>query len=390
MKTFGRQVTQRQLSQAMGLSNALISSWESGNAVPPEERLRAYARFFSSNRSIEGSVHLLPEDDLNEDETVAMEGLFEEFKRLRDQGSEEAPPPAPPTPPAPPRASDVGELGGRFLYYSDGQPITILCTPLSRRQLGYEKGEPDLGKLPPAVQYAVNRRHPNFVRNLANGDIDPLVEIVGHLRAENPKAFVQWFTYDNVSSPDQLTGHLILFGGIDDQLSDLPSGNQDTVGDFRDRLKTPVSVVWDNDGVEFDAEFVVTVDDDGVPTIDQNEIKSTEAFRSTFLAGDGGDDRGRQLLHGVPQLTSDVALIQRSINPFNPDTTVTRFGGMFSRGTYGAVRAFTDARFREGNEEWLNRNLDPDDFWMLIRVPVVANTTMTPAISNPGTLLKAS
>src|SRR5690349_16967524 len=58
-------VTQRQLSDALGLSGALVSSWENGSAVPPEERLNSYARFFATRRSTEmRPPSLIPSDDL--------------------------------------------------------------------------------------------------------------------------------------------------------------------------------------------------------------------------------------------------------------------------------------------------------------------------------------
>jgi hypothetical protein len=66
------------------------------------------------------------------------------------------------------------------------------------------------------------------------------------------------------------------------------------------------------------------------------------------------------------------------------------FAGIFSRGTYGAVRAFTDATFRARNEQWLARELDPEDFWILFRVAVVADNTITPDLSRPANRLRMS
>lgn len=376
LRALGRTVTQRQLSKAFRVSNALISSWESGAALPTEERLHAYARFFSTDRSVTGDdARLLPDSELNEDESASLERLFDELIQLRETGTEEPVDEVP----APP---ETGLLGGRFLYFPDGQPITILCTPLSKRQLGWEKSDDvPLEDLHPVAQYAMNASHPNFVRNLSNGDVDALIELVGHLRAENPEAEVQWLTYDRVAGPDQLTGHLILFGGIDEQLGELPFGKPDIIRDFRNRMKTPVRLVWDSDGVEMDAEFVVSVDEDGHPTDVEDLIRDHKRYRSEFVMTGPRENRQRLVTDGAPQLTSDVALIQRGTNPFNPGATVTRFGGMFSRGTYGALRAFTDARFRNRNETWLDRYQDRDDFWMLISVPIVGNTTMTPGFA---------
>ncbi len=51
---FGRPVPQSRLGEALGCSVPLISAWESprGSAAPTENRLRAYAIFFSSSPSI--------------------------------------------------------------------------------------------------------------------------------------------------------------------------------------------------------------------------------------------------------------------------------------------------------------------------------------------------
>jgi transcriptional regulator with XRE-family HTH domain len=381
-RTFSEAITQRQLSQALGLSGALVSSWESGAVSPPEERLAAYALLFCTPRSVIGNqVRLLPEEELTHDEDLERETLLDELRALRNTGKEE-PVVEPP--------QETGALGGKFLYYADNQPITILCTPLSNRQLGYSDQQAENADLLPAVQYTTNEKHPNFVRNLYNADIDALLELVGHLRAENPLADVSWLTYDRVSRADQLTGHLILLGGVDENLTSVPIGRSvDVLQILRDRLESPIRMQWDEDGIEFDGEVQLSIDSDGRPTTDPKEVVDREPYRPEWLPGTD-DERGRQYYRRVPQLTSDVAVVQRSHNPFNPGVSATRFGGMFSRGTYGAVRAFTDARFRQRNEQWLEGNLDPEDFWMLLRVPVIAGTTMTPDLGRSSTRLRTS
>ncbi len=377
---FSQAITQRQLSQALGLSGALVSSWESGVAVPPEERLASYALLFCTQRSLEGDqVRLVPEQTLTEDEEGDRERLFDELRELRARIQE--------APPAEDRAA--GALGGQFLYYPDDQPVTILCTPLSSRQLDYTDEKANRGELYPAAQYATNLTHPNFVRNLYNADIDALLELVGHVRAENPRAEVSWLTYDRVSSADQLTGHLILLGGVDADLFEVPIGSVNVLEILRDRLENPVRMEWDEDGVEFDGEVQVMLDDEGRPTSDPAEMAKVESHRPTWEVGKD-DERERAWKKGAPQLTSDVALIQRTPNPFNPGVSATRFGGMFSRGTYGAVRAFTDARFRSRNGAWVENYLDPEDFWMLVRVPVIAGTTMTPDLGRSSSRIRTS
>ncbi len=48
--------TQKDVASALGVSNATISSWESGHAIPPEHRLSDYARWATSNRVDEQAV----------------------------------------------------------------------------------------------------------------------------------------------------------------------------------------------------------------------------------------------------------------------------------------------------------------------------------------------
>ncbi|MBT0767822.1 helix-turn-helix transcriptional regulator [Kineosporia sp. J2-2] len=379
---FPQALTQRQLSQALGLSGALISSWESGAAVPPELLLRSYALFFCSDRSVRGDVvRLLPDDELTTEEQLARETLFQELRGLRQFVPDETDGPEP--------AGRTGALGCRFLHFPDGQPVTVLCTPLTRRQLGYSEEAAQAGDLLPVVQYMTNQNHPNFIRNLANADVDALIELVGHVRAENPATEISWLTYDRISSADQLTGHLVLLGGVDEHLGAPPAGGSYVLEVLRSRIGSPVRMRWDDDGLEFDGEVQLLLDRDGVPTSDPQDAVQFEAFRPVWVRG-SDDPRGRALYRATPQLTSDIAVVQRGPNPFNPGVGVTWFGGMFSRGTYGAVRAFTDPRFRLRNMQWLESNLDPEDFWMLLRVPVVAGTTLTPDLARASTRLRTS
>jgi transcriptional regulator with XRE-family HTH domain len=378
----GWNVTQKQLSDALGLSNALVSSWENGTAVPTEERLNAYARFFSTRRSLQSKPPaLIASEDLTSEEERERSELIDELAQLREEAVGD---------PAA-RPKETGALGGRFWYFPDGQPITILCTPLSRRQLGYSPDAEKMGRLPPAVQYATNPSHPNAVRNLGNGDIDSLVELVGHVRAENPTTDVRWLTYDRVTSADQLTGHVIVLGGGDGDISETPIGDASVVAEFYRLLDLPVHQRWPKDAdEEYDGEFVVDLDADGLPTSDPEKRTSEEVYRPRFARDENAPDRPRLKIRGAPQLTADPALVVRTRNPLNPSAKLTMFSGMFSRGTYGAVRAFTDAKFRTRNEQWLTGALDVEDFWILIRVSVFADNTITADLSRAANRLRMS
>lgn len=371
-------VTQRQLSDALGLSGALVSSWENGTAVPPEERLNSYARFFATRRSIERRPpELIPAEDLTSQEERARGELIDELVRLREEALDGSFGPR----------RDTGALGGRFWYFPDDQPITILCTPLSQRQLVDDDSDADLSAQPPAVQYATNPSHPNAVRNLGNEDIDSLLELVGHIRAENPTADVRWLTYDRINSADQLTGHLVVLGK-GDFFDPSSTGNSSIVRDLRKSLELPVHARMPaaGDG-EFDAEFVVDEDLDGSAAY---EGEREEIYRPRFVRDESSPQRPRVAFRGAPQLTDDLALIVRKPNPLNHLAKMTILSGVFSRGTLGAVRAFTDARFRARNEQWLLGALDPNDFWMLVQVRVVGPETITPDLGRAASRLRMS
>jgi transcriptional regulator with XRE-family HTH domain len=378
----GWAITQRQLSDALGLSGALVSSWENGSAIPPEERLNGYARFFATRRTLaQRPPALVPSEDLTAEEDRTRGELIDELVRLREEALEG---------PAVGQR-ETGALGGRFWYFPDGQPITILCSPLSQDQLGYTAEAGEAGQLPPAVQYATNPSHPNAVRNLGNGDIDALLELVGHIRAENPTADVRWLTYDRIAAADLVTGHLVVLGSGDAEISPLPTGDTRSVAALQDSLDFPIYPRWPKGGDgEFDGEFVVTVDNDGRPTDDSEKITNEEVYRPRFLRDEAADGRPRVLIRGAPQLTADVAYIVRARNPLNPMATLTMFSGIFSRGTYGAIRAFTDATFRARNEQWLTSALDPDDFWILFRVAIFADNTITPDLNRAASRLRMS
>jgi hypothetical protein len=85
---------------------------------------------------------------------------------------------------------------------------------------------------------------------------------------------------------------------------------------------------------------------------------------------------------------SDVALFVRARNPFNSERTVTICSGMYGRGTYGVVRALTDARFRDRNGEYLRDRFGSSDcYCILTRVEVVDGATLTPDWNVAGTVL---
>ena len=78
-------------------------------------------------------------------------------------------------------------------------------------------------------------------------------------------------------------------------------------------------------------------------------------------------------------LREDVALFARAVNPLNRKRTVTICSGMYGRGSYGAVRALTDARFRDRNADYLRKRFGGSEtYCVLTRVTIVNGATVTP------------
>ncbi len=430
-------VTQRQLAEALGVSVPLVSSWESTTtpAVPSEGWLRAYARFFATQRSIEGDrPRLLDLRELTDEEEQARRHLVDELVELREAAARPLS-----------ERTQTGALGGRFYYFPDGQPVRIIYSKLPdyellrkppsadallhavRHVLGAQHDGPDealreasdevqhyerlhdaLAVLEKAasklkddsehartlqaalasfesvgVQYA-NPWHPNAIHSLHNADADAVLELVGHVRAENPGVDVRWISPDELA-PDDLTGHVVVLGGADDVSGD----RSRALGYLRQRLDLPVYARLRPGGdLEYDSEFVVLVDDEGSP---DPRGSRTEVHEPRFVL----DRQGERLLdEGQPRLEYDVALLGRFANPLNLSATVTVCSGIFSRGTYGAVRALTDATLRARNERYLAGHFDLQNFWLLLHVPVFPGPTgaltLTPDLTRPFHRLRSS
>lgn len=359
----GRPVTQRQIAQALGASAPLVSSWESpvGGAVPPVERLRAYALFFATQATIHGDpARLVDLSDLTDEEEARRAALLDELLDLRG-----------------------GALGAQaqrvasFWHFPDGQPIRIISTVLAS---GGARSE-----------YA-DRWHPNHIGALRYSDIDAVLEVYGQIRADNPDSDVICLGDDEVTS-QTFSSHVVILGGGDEApaLAEprLASGRTDPWTYYRRRLSLPVSVQLHEGGDEqYDREYVVAVDEYGAPDYDGTGRRT---FRPRYmLAPDGTRRLGPT---GRPLLEYDVALLARLPNEMNLSTTVTICSGVFSRGTYGAVRAFTDPVLTQKNRQRLHHLVDPGRFWMLMYVPMFQGMdglqTLTPDLNRPMHVLTA-
>jgi hypothetical protein len=343
-------VNQAQLAAALGgdgnrsVSVPLISSWESRTrpTVPPESRIGDLATFYASPRSFDGQVgRLLSLDEMTPEERAAREELLQELAQLRSEALD-APALSERRVSIPGSAQEIAQSLDAGLYrFRDRQPITIVCAQLPqemRKQMPYN-----------------DPLDPDFIELYGYSDLDALLELFGHLRAANPTSPVQYQAADQLVR-DDYTGHLVSLGGVDWNAA---------TSSVLDRLQLPVTQVneW---GKEGGAYFEVT------------EADGRKVKHSPRLEESGG----RQTLR------EDVALFAWAVSPFNRKRFVTICNGMYGRGTYGAVRALTDERFRDRNMEYIQaRFAKSEAFCLLTRVTVENRMTLTPDWTLPETRL---
>ena len=145
---------------------------------------------------------------------------------------------------------------------------------------------------------------------------------------------------------------------------------------LRRRVRLPVRPEFPPEDPEYGGRFVVTLDADGRPDPDGPR---REVHAPRFLIQDGrprdepwpADPRVRRRVDRPgPRIRSNLA------------ATLTICTGVFSRGTYGAVRALTDVNLRSRNEKYLVEHVSiPNEFWLLMHVPVFGGVAgaQTPA-----------
>ncbi len=244
------------------------------------------------------------------------------------------------------------------------------------------------------VQYA-NRWHPNAIASLWNADMDAAAELAQHVLGENPGADVQIILDTEVEARHLTAGHVIVLGQADSLLTEDPTrratstrARAGAMQYLSDRLELPVYPgVPSSADPEYDGRFVVLSDEDGVPT--RGGVRRDEYAPRFVLQG------GERLIdHGQPRLEYDVALLARTTNPFNQGATLTICSGIFSRGTYGTVRALTDPTLRSRNEQFLHERFGRGPFWMLLHVPVLSTITgaqtLTPDLTRPFHRLRSA
>jgi hypothetical protein len=324
-------LTQAALAEALSaeghLAAATISSWENPTAskLPPRHRLMAYALFFATRRSISpGPPHLVSSDALLPEEQAVRDELQSELLTLRDGA-------APSTPGA-------GAPERRSWQFSDPGPVTIVCAQLP---------EEHTGTLADPAQ-------PNYTELQSLADLDALVELHGHVRAENPDMDV-FFKASSTVVPDDLSGHVVLLGGIAWNEITEPLSEMTTL---------PVRQVRD-------------------PAIETGEVFEVDT-------GGGKPQKFVPRWHDEAHqsLKEDVGFLGRAPNPLKSNRTLTICNGVHSRGVLGAVRSLTDARLRHSNEKYIAENFgESPSFALLITVRVIGGKTMTPDFNAPGCVL---
>jgi transcriptional regulator with XRE-family HTH domain len=324
-------LTQAALARALGqdkpLSPATVASWESTTApkLPPRDKILAYAAFFATRRSLEGEPSLLPLDGFTDEEQATHKKLLEDLLRLHSaaRGGTE---------------SDTPTAARRSWHFTDSGPLTLVCAKLPDDQ----------------VSALADQDNPNYTQLAGFGDVDAMVELHGHVRAENPGMEVFYKAAPDVKA-DDLSGHVVIIGGI---------GWNDVTRRLIDLSRLPVRQINDP------------------------EVETGEPF--VIPDGEGKGRPSKYLPQWSPEsgrLMVDVGLLVRMPNPLNSNRTITMCNGIHSRGVLGAVRTLTDARLRESNEQYIARTFPDDQFGILMRVQVIEGETLTPDFNIPGTVL---
>lgn len=321
-------LTQGALGAALGgsdpLSAATVASWESREnpRLPQRKWILAYAQFFATRRSIAGTTpKLIPVESFTPEEQASYDSLHSELLKLH----------------ATVRDEPVQVATKRSWYFTDPGPVTLVCAQLPREHLGT----------------MANPENPNYTSLSSFGDLDAMVELWGHVRAENPSMMVAYKSALNVI-PDDLSGHVVVIGSI---------GRNEVAQHVLDLAQLPVRQQEDPES-PFGEIFVAD--------INGQATKFLPTWSET----------------GPNKLIEDVGLLVRMPNPLNSNRTLTMCNGIYSRGVLGAVRSLTDGRLRESNEGYIARNfLDSQQFGILMRVQVIEGATMTPDFNTAGTVL---
>jgi transcriptional regulator with XRE-family HTH domain len=190
-------------------------------------------------------------------------------------------------------------------------------------------------------------QNPDYVDAYKYADLDALIELLSFIRGMNPTNPTTVGVPSELST-DDLTAHLIALGGVD--------FNEVTEATLTDLSHVPVKQLRR-----------ATFQDTGsfsVGYADGRRVELAPKLRR--------DQRGTTL-------REDVAHYLRAPNPYNRERTLTFFNGMYSRGSYGIVRALTDPKIQERNAAYVDRRFHGADTYSIVcRVKIVANEVVVP------------
>ena len=167
----------------------------------------------------------------------------------------------------------------RSWHFSDTGPVTLICAQLPKAQTG-------------SLAYPAD---PNYTELLSYADLDALMELHGHIRAENPAMGVFFKLSPNVL-PDDLSGHVVLLGGIawNDKTQRLSEMTSQPVRQIEDpEVQTGEIFVVARNGIE--ERFLPKWGDDGSVLIEdvgllvEREIRLTRTgalpYAMVYIAG---------------------------------------------------------------------------------------------------------
>jgi transcriptional regulator with XRE-family HTH domain len=304
---------------------AAISSWERPKepALLPEYRAEPYARLSTLTGT---PPRLVPLARLTPEQEDKRKQVLAEVTALIDQARGGS------------AASDAARAAShRSWFFADGGPVVIVV--------------PDAGK--GAVGPLADETNPNYTNMHRLADLDALIELHGHIRAENDPTLPVFFKPASKVEADDFSSHLVLIGGIE-------------WNEVTNRLLRQLS--W------LPVRQIVT------PELDTGEIfavglgKDEKRFLPKWSEPDGGAPR---------ELEEDVGLLARVPNPFNSSRTLTLCNGIHSRGVLGAVRTLTDAQVRDANEAFLALRFPKGEYGLLVRVPVFHGRAISPDLQDP-------
>jgi transcriptional regulator with XRE-family HTH domain len=286
---------------AKDVSSATISSWENRrtSALPPEEsRLDQYALIAVTRHRPDSQTALPQQADLSTDEERDFQelrtSLHELWERARGNQDQE----------------DAEVATYRSWFFDDDGPIAIICP-----------------EAPPEARGPLqDAQNPNYTHAHAYADLDALIELFGHIRAENGSKYPISFKLDSEVRADDLSGHLVLLGGV--------AWNELTKRLLRSLTRLPV-----------------------------RQFETADLSTGEIFAVGRGPEEQRFEPEWAPdepkELIGDVGLFARVRNPYNSSRTLTLC-----------------------NESYLAKRFGSDEYAVLMKIQVFQGEAVTPDLAN--------